>query len=168
MTDPITSRPATARKKWVLGAVMATAFLAGGLTVSGLAAFADDAGAHGMMAGGDGHGHMEAMAHMTAALTAVGATADQKARIGTILHAGLKPIMDVHHGMGELHGSLLKLLTASTIDRGALEQMRAAQIAELDQASRTATQALADAAEVLTPDQRAKLAGMIAEHHRAM
>jgi Spy/CpxP family protein refolding chaperone len=51
-----------------------------------------------------------------------------------------------------------QLLTAPTVDRPALEALRAAQLAEADAASRRMVQAIADAAEVLTPEQRAKLA----------
>lgn len=48
------------------------------------------------------------------------------------------------------------LLGAPTIDRAALEQARAAQMQAADAASRRMAQAMADATEVLTPEQRAK------------
>jgi Spy/CpxP family protein refolding chaperone len=171
MNDPTAPRPERPaptgrRQPWVIGLMVATAFVAAGLTVSGLSASADETGMHAMM-GGPRHSHMEAMAHITAALNAVGATSDQKGKIEEILHNGLKPMMAVHSSMDDLHGDLMRLLTAPTIDRGALEQIRAAEIAKLDQASRTAMQAIGDAAEVLSPDQRAKLSGMMAEHHPA-
>jgi Spy/CpxP family protein refolding chaperone len=51
-----------------------------------------------------------------------------------------------------------ELLTATTIDRAAIEALRAEQIALADQASRRISQALADAATVLTPEQRRKIA----------
>jgi len=73
-------------------------------------------------------------------------------------------VMSLHSDMGDLHGALITLLTAPTIDRAALEQLRATEIGKLDQASKAAVQAMADAAEVLSPDQRAKLGAMIAEH----
>jgi protein CpxP len=165
-TRPRASAPGGARRRWLIGAMMAASFLAGGLALPGISAMADETGMHAMMGGPD-HGHMAAMAHMTAVLDQVGATADQKTRIATILHTGLGPMMRVHGDMRDVHGDLLKLLTAPTVDRAALEQMRAGEIAKLDQASRTATQALAAAAEVLSPDQRAKLAALIAEHHPA-
>ena len=47
-----------------------------------------------------------------------------------------------------------KLLTASTIDRAALEKVRAERLAEADRVSRELVNALADVAEVLTPEQR--------------
>jgi len=169
MSDPIATPPprrtgGATRRNWRIGAAMATAFVVGGLAFSGLGAVAQDAGMGAMM-GGPGHAHAAAMAHMTAELDAVGATADQKSRIATLLHAGLGPMMEAHGGMRDVHGELMRILTQPTIDRAALEQLRAGEIARLDQASRTATQALADAAEVLSPDQRAKLAARLAEHH---
>ena len=49
------------------------------------------------------------------------------------------------------------LLTAPTIDRTAIERLRTEQIALADQASKRIAQALADAADVMTPDQRRKV-----------
>jgi protein CpxP len=171
MTDPTTTPSAPVkggprRRKWMTGAVLAATFLAGGLTLAGLAASAQEVGMHAMhMMGGMGHGDMHDMGQMTRALDEVGASPDQKARMETIVHAGFKPMMDVHH---DLHDSLSRmhaLLAAPTIDRDALEQIRAGEIARIDAASRTMTRAIGDAAEVLRPDQRARLAAMMADHH---
>lgn len=49
------------------------------------------------------------------------------------------------------------LMGAPAVDRDAIEALRAEQIAVMDTASKRLTLALADAAEVLTPDQRKKL-----------
>jgi Spy/CpxP family protein refolding chaperone len=51
-----------------------------------------------------------------------------------------------------------ELLTATTIDRAAIETLRTEQMALADQATRRISQALADAATVLSPEQRRKLA----------
>jgi Spy/CpxP family protein refolding chaperone len=67
---------------------------------------------------------------------------------------GMRPM---HGGMEQAHAELHGLLTAPTIDRAALERLRARHIAEIDQASRTMVSAMADAAEVLTPALRARL-----------
>jgi Spy/CpxP family protein refolding chaperone len=166
MSEPISSTTSGARRRWLTGVALAAAFVTGGLTVSAVAAVAQDAGMGGMhaMVGGPGHGHAAMIAHVNAMLDGAGATADQKAKIETILHEGLRPMMEAHRGMQGLHADLMRALTGPTVDRAALEQDRAAEIARLDQASRAATQALADAAEVLTPAQRDRLRAEIAEH----
>ena len=97
-------------------------------------------------------------------LDAVGASADQKSRIEAILHAGFAPMADLHRGMAQAHASLHAILTGPTVDRGALEQLRVAEIARIDEASKTMTKAIADAAEVLTPEQRAKLGSLMSQH----
>ena len=53
------------------------------------------------------------------------------------------------------------LLTQTTIDRAAIEKLRAEQIAAMDSVSKRIAQAIGDAAEVLTPEQRRKLGDML-------
>jgi len=53
------------------------------------------------------------------------------------------------------------LLTQQTIDRAAIEKLRVDQIAVHDAASKRLVQAVADAAEALTPEQRRKLGNML-------
>jgi periplasmic protein CpxP/Spy len=55
------------------------------------------------------------------------------------------------------------LLTQPGIDRAAIEAFRAEQLALADAASKRLTQALGDAAEVLTPEQRRRLDERLAE-----
>jgi len=57
--------------------------------------------------------------------------------------------------------SARELLTQQTIDRTAIEKLRADQIAIYDAASKRLVQAVADAAEALTPEQRRKLSTML-------
>ena len=57
----------------------------------------------------------------------------------------------------------LAITSASTFDRAAMERLRAEQVALADSVSKRLTQALADAAEVLTPEQRQKVAGRLNE-----
>jgi len=55
------------------------------------------------------------------------------------------------------------LLTQPSIDRAAIEVLRAEQLALADAASKRLAQALGDAAEVLTPEQRRRLDERLAE-----
>jgi Spy/CpxP family protein refolding chaperone len=164
MTDPIDRQAATGTsrprgRRWLVGAALVGAFIAGGLSLPVIAASAQDAMTSPMM-GSAGHGamHAQAMAHVQQMLDKVNATPEQRAKIEAILHAGLASMRGLHGDMASTHARLHQLLTAPTIDRQALEALRASQIASFDQASRKMVDAMADAAEVLTPAQRAVLA----------
>jgi len=56
------------------------------------------------------------------------------------------------------------LLTAPTIDRTAIEAFRAEQVTKVDAFSKRVTQALTDAAEVLTPAQRTQVRERLESH----
>ena len=91
-------------------------------------------------------------------LAEVDGTTEQKAKIGVIAKSAvtdLLPMRDAFVGSRDKFAAALK---ATTIDRAALEQIRAEQLSLGDKASKRAVQALADAAEALTPEQRVKLA----------
>ena len=74
--------------------------------------------------------------------------------------------------MRELMQQRMKLLAAPTIDRGALEALRDKQMALANQLSRDRTQTQYEMAQILTPEQRAKLYAMMEQrmermkHHR--
>ena len=57
----------------------------------------------------------------------------------------------------------VELLAEPTVDRAAIEALRAEQVARADAASKRLARALGDAAEVLTPEQRKQLAERIEE-----
>ncbi len=176
MSDPISSSDATrpvrsnrlrgGLRGLLLGAAFAATFVAGGLIMSGAPAVAMEMAMEHGMHGGGMHGMGMAHAHIERLLTQVDATPEQKAKIEAIFKTAFQSLKPLHEKLEGAHGDLHRLLAAPTIDRSALEQLRAARIADVDQASKTLVQAAADAAEVLSPDQRAKLATLMAEHHR--
>ncbi len=91
----------------------------------------------------------------------VGANADQQEKLSTIAKGLVKDMLPVREKMIAARKQARELLTAQTIDRAALEKLRADQIAAHDAASKRVVQALADAAEVLTPEQRTKLSTVL-------
>jgi protein CpxP len=112
---------------------------------------------------GDGPPSVEEMGEhaeffVSFALHRLGATDEQEGRVLDIVDAAIgqaSPLIEKHRTNRE---ALRGLLTASTIDRSALEALRAEEIAMVDTLSRTLAGALADSAEVLTAEQRAELA----------
>jgi Spy/CpxP family protein refolding chaperone len=162
------------RRRWLAGVALAAAFLAGGVTLPLIAASAQEAaqsGAMTQMLGGQigGHGglHAMGMAHVSKMLDELGASADQKSRIHAILSAGFAPMAQTHRDMAQTHAAMQAILTAPAVDPAALERLRAAEIARIDDSSRIMTKAIADAAAVLTPEQRAKLGKLMSEHRPA-
>jgi Spy/CpxP family protein refolding chaperone len=75
--------------------------------------------------------------------------------------ADLKTLHDAHRARREAFTAALV-----AADRGALETLRGEELGTLQSASQRLVTALADAAEVLTPEQRQRLADAHAAHHR--
>lgn len=91
-------------------------------------------------------------------IDAVDGTAEQRQRIQAIARAASDDLLPLGERTRTARRQSVELLGAATIDRAAIEALRADQIALADTASRRIAQALADTAEVLTPPQRTKLA----------
>jgi Spy/CpxP family protein refolding chaperone len=89
----------------------------------------------------------------------IDATEEQKAKLTEIFVAAARDLMPIRAEFMESRqaGELVGLLTAPTVDRAAIEAFRAEKMALAERASRRLAQALADAAEVLTPEQRAEI-----------
>ncbi len=116
-------------------------------------------GHHGMRGPIDPAEAQEHAAHMVDHLAwAIDATAEQKQKLTTIATAMTKDLLPVHEKMHAASARAVQLLRQPQTDRAALEALRAEQIALADDVSKRLVQGLADAADVLTPQQRAKLA----------
>jgi Spy/CpxP family protein refolding chaperone len=90
----------------------------------------------------------------------IDATAEQQDKLQSIVHAAVKDLLPVREKVEAAKTTARELLTQQTIDRAALEKLRADQIALHDAASRRLIQAIADAAETLSPEQRRKISNM--------
>ena len=91
----------------------------------------------------------------------VGGTAEQKTRIVAIMKADMADQARLREQAREVRTGLAGLLKAATLDRAAIEQQRSRLMAIQDQQSRRMTAAMADSAEVLTPEQRVKAAELL-------
>lgn len=94
----------------------------------------------------------------------IDANADQQAKLEAIVKSAVGDLVPMRDKMLAAHQQMRDLLTQTTIDRGAIEKLRADQIATVDALSKRLAQAVGDAAEVLTPDQRRKLGDMLPPH----
>jgi Spy/CpxP family protein refolding chaperone len=90
------------------------------------------------------------------------ATADQQTELAGIVKAAVHDVLPLREKVHAARGQALALLTAPTIDRSAIERLRAEQIELVETASKRIAQAAADASEVLNPDQRRKIADWVA------
>jgi Spy/CpxP family protein refolding chaperone len=175
MTEPNSDAPtqpaasSNRKRRWtVLG--LGVAALA---TVGALSAHRH-AGAMGFGGPGHGpggwHGGMGDMGDMDPAVMAkridarvaymladIDATPEQRARIATILKGLANDMQQNRQRHMQARRQSLELLAAPTIDRAQLEKLRVEQMQLGDVTSRRMLQALMDSAEVLNPEQRAKL-----------
>ena len=88
----------------------------------------------------------------------VGASAEQKQRVAQIAKEAVQEMMPMRTQHKAARGRAVDLLAEPTIDRAAIEQLRVEEMQLGEAASKRLTKAIADAAEVLTPEQRVKLA----------
>jgi protein CpxP len=99
-------------------------------------------------------------------LADVEATAEQKSRIASIMKGAANDLSPLRGQSRELRRRSMELLAAPTIDRSQLETLRVQQQQLHETISRRMLQAMTDAAEVLTPEQRAKLAEQLQQRRR--
>ena len=104
------------------------------------------------------HGGHFAGRGLDRALAAVDATAEQEDRIHAIIDDARSELRPLMREFRDARESVIDLLKAETIDRGAAETLRAERVAAIDEASKKLTAAVLEAADVLTPEQRAELA----------
>ena len=154
--SPVTS---TKRGRWIASIVAASA-----LFIAGVAAVA----AHGS---GFGHGWSEEQVaehiqdHVEDMLKGIDATAEQRTQVADILKAAAHDVLSIREQHVAAHAKLKEVLSAAQIDRAQLETLRQQQVQAIDSATQRLSAALADAAEVLSPEQRKQLFDNIEKRH---
>lgn len=143
-----------------VGAAMAALIGIGAVTAQSAGGDGPGWGMHRMMGdhgkGGRHGGFMEK--RLSGILKEVGASQEQIDKIKTITEQARTDMEPLRDGMRETRGELMTLLSAPTIDTAAIEKLRSERVASMDEASKKAVASFVEAANVLTPEQRAKLA----------
>ncbi len=137
----------------VLGAVTAAL-----LTVS-IGAFAQSGFRDGLRWGGSEPElraeHVEFV--LDVALNRIDATGEQRLEVTAIVQGLVADMQAVAQQRDSAHDAIREILLQPSVDRAALEQLRANGILQADTASQRLAQAVADVADVLTPEQRIEL-----------
>jgi protein CpxP len=150
---------------------IAVAALAVGVTVGAASTTAFSRGGFGP-GGWHGHGFMgrsfdpaqaEARADRMVRHLAVevDATNEQQDKLRAVVKNAVKEVLPMREKVQAAREQARKLLTEPTINRSEIEKLRAEHVALADTFSRRVAQAFTDAAEILTPEQRKKLADLM-------
>lgn len=96
----------------------------------------------------------------------IDATDAQKQQLEPIVKRAAQDLLPLREQMRAARREAVALFSAENIDRAAIEHLRAEQLQLAEAGSKRLVEALADAAEVLKPEQRVALAERMAHHRR--
>jgi periplasmic protein CpxP/Spy len=144
--------------------------IAGATLVGGVAALANGTGMCGWHHGMSGtHSAADVTAHVDHVLkhlyVEIDATDAQKAQITPLVKQAVNDLLPLHTQLQAAHTQAIQGLTASPVDRAALEASRVAHLQLADQASKRLVQLMADVSDVLTPAQRSAFAAHLKQMH---
>jgi Spy/CpxP family protein refolding chaperone len=170
--QPLQSR---ARRRFLTGVV--TGGLLGSLLTGGISLYAQPGPGWWFRGGHGPGGHFRHAAHDPEMmrtrlefatdwiLSRIEASDEQRHRVKTIVQATSQEFMQVREQHHQNREALLQVLAQPTIDRTALENIRHAELQLAETVSERLVTALADVAEVLTPEQRARLVEFTGRWH---
>ena len=125
--------------------------------------------AHGHWGGHGGRHHGYSQEHLLERLEAVfdriDATEQQRTQVSAIVDALWRDLDSVVARHRDNRAAVVELLQAPVVDRAGLQALRDDEMDLVAGASNRVVEAVADVAEVLTPEQRQQLAQMVARHH---
>jgi periplasmic protein CpxP/Spy len=174
MSEPVSSpTPASAppprRRTLTLVAVALAAGLTGAVATAAvgattMSAYGFGPGWHGGWRGGFGRAPLSpaeveqradrAVRHLA---VEIDASADQQEKLRAIVRGAVKDLLPLREQMRADRQRAIDLLTGPSVDRGAIERFRAERLTIADTASKRVAQALADAADTMTPEQRRQI-----------
>jgi Spy/CpxP family protein refolding chaperone len=97
-------------------------------------------------------------------LSEVDASKDQKTKAAEIVNKSVLNGAPLAEQMRANHKKMMTLLSSKELDKEAVEQLRIDQLKNADEISKQMTQTMLAIAEVLTPEQRAKLSEKMVKH----
>ena len=153
------------RRRWIVGGVLAIVGLAGVGAIS--ASSHSGFGGHGWRSFDPAKMESRIDFGTDLVLGRAGANPEQRQKVATIIKATLKEVPEFRRANLEARQKLVELMKADKIDRVALERLRAERVQAVELASKKMTQALADAGDILTAEQRRELVSLM-EKRRAM
>ena len=154
--DGTQARTRTRSQRWLIAGLIVAGAAFGGSQLAGAVQHATGHHAMGQHAAVD-PAEMDRHAAAMADRVLANGTPEQKARLVSIMRSAHAEIAPMHQQLGQAHERARTLLMQPRVDRAALETLRAEQVRQIDAASRRFVQAMGDAADMLTPEQRAML-----------
>ena len=94
----------------------------------------------------------------------IDATTEQQEKLRAVVKGAVRDIVPMREKAHAARAKARDLLTQQTIDRAEIERFRTEQLALADAFSKRVAQAIGDMAEILTPEQRRKLADRLPPH----
>jgi periplasmic protein CpxP/Spy len=165
-----------ARRRFLTG--MVTGGLLGSLVTGGISIYAHANRGYGgwAWAGHDHWGARHGVGDPEAAgeraefvtdwlLSRIDATAEQRQQVQAVVQQAVKDLMQLHEQHQANRQAWLDTLAQPTVNREALDELRHTAVQRMERASERFVTALADIAEVLTPQQRTKLIELAARFH---